>query len=545
MNKKLLLPSFFCFIFSYINTGIAQTFTSSNLPIVKISTGGQNIQPYQEYIMSMGIIDKGPGVRNYINDAFNNYNGLIQLELHGQSTLNLPKKSYNITPVNSLHNKIEVSFMGFPADKDWIFKGVYQDKTLLRDELAFRMYNQMGHYSSRIRYFELMVDTTYMGVYQLEEKISRSNDRVNIAKLTDTDISGDALTGGYIISLDKWNPIDNEGWYSNYNSNISHDSACFYIYKYPKPDSMPQVQKDYIKNYVNSFEAVFSTPSAYDPVNGYNKYIDVYSFIDNFILNELAKNTDGYRSSTYFYKDKDSKGGKLTAAPAWDYNIAFDNCSFNGGNNSTGWQFQVWPTKLFVPFWWWELWGDPEFKNKLKCRYAALRASILDVNNIKHHIDSMALYLDESQKRNFIRWPILGQTIYPNPTPVPPDYAGEIGKLKYWFQARINWLDANLPGLCQVGIKENSSEDNFISAYPNPFTKNFTVDYNLKQSAKIKIELINLLGEVVESVYEGNKVAGFYQDEIHTEKLATGVYMIRFTTNEHQNYKKIVKAADN
>lgn len=540
MEKKLLACVFICLMSQIKTTVCAQTFTSSNLPIVTINTYGQSIAPYNKYYVGMGIIDHGVGVRNNVTDAPNDYNGEVELDLHGQSTLYLPKSSYGITPVDGAHQSQKVSLMGLPAGKDWVFKGLYQDKTLIRDELGFRIHNQMGHYSSRTRFFELVVDGDYKGLYQIEEKVKRDDDRVDISKLKYTDTAGDELTGGYIIRLDKFFTGD-EGWYSHYNSNISHDSANYFLYHYPKPDSMPAVQKNYIANYFHHFEDVLVSPTYNDPVNGYRKYIDVPSFIDNFILTEFSKNTDGYRSSTYFYKDRDSKGGKLFSGPMWDFNIAFNNCNFNGGNNPAGWQYQVFATENFVPFWWWQFMSDDSFKNQLKCRYEYLRTNILSLSTLYQHIDSMAAYLNESQVRNFTKWPILGQYVWPNPSPIPPDYPGEIGSLKYFVQARLEWMDANMPGLCQVGINESELAENMLNVYPNPFSNTITISYYVPESGNVKIELLNLVGEKIRLITESEKMPGAYQDELSPGTLANGIYLIKMSVNNHVSYKKVVK----
>jgi hypothetical protein len=515
-------------------------FTSSNLPIVVINTYGQSFSPYQKYYVGMGIIDNGPWVRNNITDPHNAFSGEVELDLHGQSTLYLPKQSYGISAVDGAHNDLSVSLFGLPAGKDWVFKGLYQDKTLIRDELGFWIHNRMGHYSSRTRFFELVVDGDYRGVYQIEEKVKRDNNRVNIAKLKYTDTAGDELTGGYIIRLDKYFTGD-QGWYSNYKSNITHDSANFFLYYYPKPDSIQPSQRIYISNYFHEFENALVSPTFTDPVNGYRKYIDVPSFLDNFILNELSKNTDGYRSSTYFYKERDSKGGKLFCGPMWDFNIAFDNCFFNGGDNPTGWQYQVYATENFVPFWWWQFMLDPSFKDQLKCRYQYLRTNVLSLPVLISHIDSMAAYLDEAQIRNFNRWPIMGQFVHPNPSPIPPSYAAEIGNIKDFIQQRLAWMDANMPGYCEVGIDENTLAENLLNVYPNPFSNNMTISYHLPESGALKIEVMNLLGEKIQSVVDERMPAGDYRNEIPTSGMASGVYLVKMTLNNKVTYEKVVK----
>lgn len=521
----------------------AQNFTDSNLPIVVINTNGQLIDTaYIPKKMGMGIIDNGPGNRNYLTDPYNSFSGEVELKLRGTSSLGFPKKSYKITTVDSSGQKVNVSILGMPAENDWVLKGIYPDKTLMRDELSFWLYNQMGHYSSRARFFELVVNSSYKGVYCMLEKIKRDKFRVNISNLVNTDTTGDNLTGGYIIKLDKFVPGE-PGWFSAYPSNSTHDSANFFLFHYPKPDSMLQVQKEYIKNFFDDFENALASAWWDNPDSGYKKYINVPSFIDNFIINELSRNVDGYRSSTFFHKDKDTKGdGKLHCGPVWDFDIAWNNCWYNGGNNPAGWQYQQFATEHFVPFWWWQMMSDTAFANQLNCRYTELRKTVLAEAALFQHIDSTAAYLEESQARNFVKWPILGQYVEPNPSPIPQTYAEEISRVKDFISQRLAWMDANMPGACPlISTVENTIAENGLRIYPNPFVHDFSVSYKLTGNSRVKIEVVNLVGEQVALIYNGEKTAGSYYEEIPAGRLSAGAYLVRLSADNFVAYRKMVK----
>ncbi len=71
------------------------------------------------------------------------------------------------------------------------------------------------------------------------------------------------------------------------------------------------------------------------PVNGFRKYMDINSFIDFQVINELGNNVDGYRYSTFFYKQKDSDGGKLFAGPQWDFDLCYGNVDYSPTNLAT------------------------------------------------------------------------------------------------------------------------------------------------------------------------------------------------------------------
>jgi hypothetical protein len=170
--------------------------TSSNLPIVKIITPpGQQINDNTRIVCDMGVIDNPSGI-NLINDPLNNYNGKIAIEIRGSTSQQYPKKSYGFETQTALGANNNVALMGLPIENDWILNGPYPDKTLLRDALTYELSRNMGHYSSRFRFCELLINNQYLGVYLLFERIKRDNDRVDIATLDIDDLAGDSLTGG-------------------------------------------------------------------------------------------------------------------------------------------------------------------------------------------------------------------------------------------------------------------------------------------------------------------------------------------------------------
>jgi hypothetical protein len=89
-------------------------FTSSNLPIIVITTnGGQTIPDDPKIRATMGVIDNGPGNRNNLTDAFNNYSGYIDIETRGESSQMFPKKSYSVETVDAVGENIMLSCSAF------------------------------------------------------------------------------------------------------------------------------------------------------------------------------------------------------------------------------------------------------------------------------------------------------------------------------------------------------------------------------------------------------------------------------------------------
>lgn len=440
--------------------------TSSDLPVVVINTGGQPIPDDPKIMAEMGIIWNGDGNRNQLTDAFNHYLGFIGIEVRGQSSQQFPMKSYSIELRDSSGESINRSLFGMPAESDWVLYAPYNDKTLQHNFLAYTLSRELGNWAARCRYVELVLNGDYRGIYVLMERIKRKNGRVNIASMGSADNSGDPVTGGFIISIDK----EANAWFSAYPAGRSRIQ---FSYVYPKPENITPAQQGYIRRYTDSFEQALYSADYQHPQRGWRAFADPASFIDFFLINELSRNVDGYRLSSYFHKDRQSRGGLLKAGPVWDFDLAFRNANYCSGSEVEGWSYRfntVCPDDYWqVPFWWDRLLADSGFKNSLRCRWQDVRRSSFSESRLYRIIDSVAALTAEARQRHFSRWPVLGQYVWPNPSPIPADYAGEISTLKTWLAQRLQWLDSNIPntGGCAVYPAELTSSF-LLKAFPNP-----------------------------------------------------------------------------
>ena len=454
-------------------------FTSSNIPIIIIETSGQEIIDDTRIISHMGIIDNGEGEINYITDPYNGYNGNISIEIRGSTSQMFDKKQYGLETQTVSGDNNNVSLLGLPAENDWILYGPYSDKTLIRNILAYKLSESLGHYAPRTRLCELVLNEEYMGVYVLMEKIKRDKNRVDIAKLTSDENNGDDLTGGYIIKFDKQTG-------TNCDTIVTEFANIHTYIEYPKCDNITPTQKSYIHNYINSFEESLYSNHFSDSIIGYRPFIDVNSFIDYFFINEISRNIDAYNLSSFMYKDKDSKNGKLSFGPVWDYNIAFGNVNYNNGYKISG---------LNAPnhIWYQRLLQDTTFTNILNERWIQVRNNQLSNDNIINIIDSLVFILNEPQKRNFEKWDIISSQIWPN-YHVAASYEGEISFLKSWIIARLNWLDNNLPNNTNY---TTDLIDYQSKIFPNPFDYFFTFTFTLEERSNVSLYLMNLHGEKI------------------------------------------------
>lgn len=427
----------------------AQLF-QSHLPILVLDTDGTIIPDEPKITANMGIIDNGPGNVNTITDDYNDYDGFIGIEIRGQSSQMFPKKSYTLETRDANGENLNVSLLGMPEENDWVLHAPYSDKSLMRNVLTFDIARSMGSYSSRTAYCEVFLNNEYLGVYVLLEQIKRDDNRVDINELNPEDIAGNELTGGYIIRTDKIDPdftFGIDGWKSIPVPSYPNAMDIIYQYYYPRASDITFEQKNYIQDHMSNLESVLIGTNFNDPEVGYHKYLDVGSFIDQMILNEIGKEVDGYRYSNYFYKQNISRGGKLFAGPTWDFNLAYGNVDYwEPAFIIHGWIYtDVWPYDYSRMFWWKRLMQDSYFRDLLKTRWIHLRSGSLSSPALLTLVDSLDALLGSAVDRNFDRWPILGEYVWPNYF-IGDSHDEEVAYMENFLLDRISWLDDNLPG---------------------------------------------------------------------------------------------------
>ncbi len=496
--------------------------TSTNLPLVIITTlGGQNIVNEPKITAEMKIIHNGGEQRNSPEDAGNIYDGTVGIEIRGRHSSSLPQKPYGFETRDIYGENLNVPLLGMPEENDWILTANYNDKTFLRNELAFEIFRKMGHYAPGTRYCEVVLNGRYDGIYLLCEKIKQDKNRVDIAKLNPDENSGDDLTGGYIFSTDYY--TDDDSWLSDYSPVNKPGARVHFVYCDPKPEELSPVQKTYLRDHVNLFESVLYSKNFADIRSGYNIYLDVNSFVDYFIISELTRNVDAYKKSRFFYKDKDSDGGLIHSGPPWDYDWAWkditENCIHFNQSDGSGWAYRInecgaWPVP---PSWEVRLMQDKAFSSKIYNRWFSLRKTILSEEFLHHSIDSVALLLDEAQERHFTRWDILGRNVgTPEYGEQPDSYAGEIVKFKSWIARRLAWLDANMMGEPDPGNGTNT----FYKIYPIPAGNQLTIE---SEKILTSLELYSVTGTKIMQ----KKLSGGNLVMVDVSFLDPGLYILR------------------
>lgn len=343
----------------------------------------------------------------------------MQIRGRGNSTWQYhEKKPYQL----KFPDKLE--FLNLPKDKKWVFLAEVSDKTLLRNKIAYEMGSLSSlDYTPQSQYTEVYLNGKYNGTYLVAQKVEESNRRV---KLGDT---------GYLLEIDQQHRLDDDDVYFrtyNYRNQFAGEHFLFNI-KEPKLE-FNNTEYEYIFDLIDTFEKNLQSSIFKDPTEGYAKYIDIDSFIDYFLINEITKNTDAKEYSSIYLNV--IPGEKIKMGPVWDFDLAFGNVNYAPSEYSTGFWIKdnAWYSRLFE---------DPAFVSKVKTRFSFYRSQ---QNLILNKIDAYADLLNKAQKKNDERWGLIGVYHWPNPV-VYDTYYEEVEHLKNWYSDRMNWLETAINNL--------------------------------------------------------------------------------------------------
>lgn len=415
---------------------------SSNLPLVIINDYNSQLSPGNRTPGSITFIESDEGDRIRLTNQ-NSMQSRMVINKRGSSSLNFPKNMYGFHLMDEADGNRKEALLGLPEEHNWILYAPYTDYTLMRNVVAYQLSEDQGWYAPRTKFVELYRHTGngpvtrshYHGVYVLVERIKWDTNRVDITKIEPHENSEPEISGGYIIKKDRLNPGDS-GIRTRKGTRLAHVR--------PNEEEISSEQQRWIRTYMSDFEDALYGPDFDDPQNGYEKYINVDSFIDHFLHTELLKEIDGYRLSTFMYKDR---GDKLIMGPVWDYNLSIGIADYLEGWIPQGWYYIQASRDCFIGCgvrdWYVRLMEDDHYMERMQNRWWELRQTSFSRDHLFGLIDDNADLLLESQRRDFERWPRLGTYTWPNWF-VGNSWTEEVSWMRNWLDLRITWMDSQM-----------------------------------------------------------------------------------------------------
>jgi hypothetical protein len=372
----------------------------TGLPIIYIETQNEEVVLSKDDYVNAHVSVYGG--RN-----FEDIDGDIVIRCRGNSTWYFhPKKPYQI----KFNEKAKM--LGMPKDRKWLLLAEYSDKTFLRNRLAYEMgYLSNLEWTPESQYAEVFMNGVHVGLYMVVQKVEETSNRVKI----DED--------GYLLEIDQLDRLDPNDVY-------------FYGEKFLLNIKEPEIEYNspeytYIKGFIEDFEKALFGGNFKDPVNGYQKYIDVESVVDWYLINEIAKNVDAKDfASIFMYMNP---GDKLKMGPIWDFDLGFGNVNYAAPEFPTGFWVQenAWIHRMLE---------DPSFALKVKMRFSYFKNK---KEALFEMMDEQSLYIYHSQWINNSIWNVLGQWVWPN-AQVFNSYEEEVLYLKDWIELRLDWLEPEI-----------------------------------------------------------------------------------------------------
>ncbi|MDG4798017.1 CotH kinase family protein [Micromonospora sp. WMMD1082] len=415
------------------------TTTAHDLPVLLIDSYGAG-RPDREYFDAATMIFE-PGGGTTSLAAAPAVATRAGFRLRGQSSSTFDKTPYRIEFWDNEDDDADYPVLGMPADSDWVLRGPFTDKALIREAFIYDLGRQMGLPAPRYAFAEFYLNTDagpvgaddYMGVYMIVETIKNSKNRLDLKQLRDDDRTLPRITGGYIWKFE---------WMAAEEPTLPCSgpaATCWNYLEVADPSPLQPEQRDWLRNHIQEFHNVLRAPNFADPVSGYRAYIDVGSFIDQLIINELSREMDSYIRSAYFYKDRDTK---IFAGPLWDYDLTFGVGGFFNNDQTSGWQYQQVRQPL-ANDWYTQLMRDPAFVNEVRLRWQTLRRGPLSDASLQSRINALTAPLANGAQRNFQRWPNLTTPMIGFfMTPTAPTWQGQVQYMRDWMLRRAAWLDS-------------------------------------------------------------------------------------------------------
>ncbi len=414
----------------------------SNLPLVVVNQFENVMHPEGHYRSTVyfSVIDRDSDGRARLLTDDLHLHSRSESNYRGSSSLTFPKKQFGVRLIDDENENRNEPILGLPSENNWIMHAPWDDRTLIRNAVAYQLSSDMGRYAPRTRFVELFLHEgdgpvtkdNYHGVYMLVERIKWDNNRVNIAKIAPEDNSEPEITGGYIINFDR-----------DVHIRSTHRNTGFALVR-PQHEDITSQQRNWIEHYLGDLESALFGSNFRDPDEGYAAYLDPESFIDHHLITETLKEMDGYRLSTFMYKNR---GGRMIMGPVWDYNLSMGNHDPRegwGGDSPIGWYYTNLSEGAYVNGWYNRLFQDPDFEEHYRKRWWELRQGPFATEHVRNIISNYVEKLDEARKRNFERWDIIGDDVWQYSRPGLPTYEDEIKFLVDFIEQRLEWIDSQM-----------------------------------------------------------------------------------------------------
>lgn len=418
----------------------------NGLPVVYVDIGDEELQKVNEsldhsYRCTEGTITvtvpegyKGDYSDVEIDDSDTQDMAIEFFRGRGNSTWSNDKKPY------TFKLKSKTDLLGMGSDKTWVLLANRSDPTLLKNRISMYLGRKLGvDYTPKMLPVDVVMNDQYYGSYLLAQDVRISESRVAIDKMEMDDISGENVTGGYILSLEPYAQELPENVFTT-------EREVPFGMKEPEftlkdgEEQAPKEQRDYIIEYMQKTEdAIYG--DGFKDADGipYTDYMDADSAAKYWWIQFFTKNSDGFSTpSTYLYK---SRGGKLGWGPLWDFDLTMSDPEEFDEEQLDQEGFNIlhvkWLDHLRA--------NDPAYRAKLLSHWAEMDSILEEMLADGGDFDRMAAEIRNSYMDEFELWGLedpYGE--YKDLESGEEVFDAACKDLKDWLTARREWINKNI-----------------------------------------------------------------------------------------------------
>ena len=334
----------------------------------------------------------------------------LQIKGRANYSWSFPQKPYTL--------KLEEAapLLGMNTGKKWVLITTWSDKTLLRNYITLNLASELVgmEYSVQTRYVDVYLNGKYNGLYVLSQKIG----------LGDRQVDADALF-----------EIEAQYRHADCSNCIIPPSGTHIMFVEPISDAADEEERERLMRTYRQLIVKADTAIMSRGIEDYSRFIDVDSFVDWYIVNELVKNYDsGFTTSCYMY----AKDGKLHMGPCWDYDTCMGNqmgaadCLYPEGFHVAESGFSPWYRTLTK---------EEGFVQALHARWTELYESG-KIAAFRQYMEDLPEFLSESRVLDQKKWPQKLKMSDLRGWMSRFTYDEELDYLKDWVDTRIRWLNA-------------------------------------------------------------------------------------------------------
>ena len=307
---------------------------------------------------------------------------------------------------------------------DWILLANHFDRSLLRNYAALYLAGRMDglDFTPVPHHIHLYVNGAYMGVYLLTDERDVNPGRMELVWDPDPSLSD------FFLELDARAPQGGtEGDTFVTVSGLHYDIRWSGSSRQRTPEHVA-----YAKAYLESVSAAIRSQDFAEII----ALIDLDSFVDFYLVQELFKNADVHSLSVFLHITGQGAERRLFMGPVWDFDTAAGNARLQPLGYGPEYLYAA-----VVNYWYRYLMGVPEFFEAVTDRWNTLRDTA--IAETIAHIRYTAVRYQAEFERNFERHPMHSARVPRPPAPIYEieDFTEQVDYLIDWLETRVAWLD--------------------------------------------------------------------------------------------------------